>query len=458
MSISTVLVANRGEIAVRIVRACGGLGLRSVVAHSSADAGSRAVELADDAVCVGPPAARDSYLSAAGMLYACARSGADAVHPGYGFLSEDAYFAEACADVGITFIGPPPAVLRLTGDKLAARRRIAEAGLPVLPGSDAPLAAEREARALAAEIGFPVIFKAATGGGGKGIMVARDVDEAGAAFTQVQQDARRTCLSDDVFAERFVTQARHVEVQVLADWTGRVVHLGERDCTIQRRRQKLVEETPSPSIVADLRDRLCALAVAAAEAVGYRGAGTVEFLVDRDGAISFCEINPRIQVEHCVTEQAFGVDLVAAMIRVAAGEPLPFRQEELRSRGHTIECRINAEDPAREWAAATGRVIEFHPPSGPHVRVDTHAHDGFLVGPFYDSLLAKVIVTGSDREQALRCMRRALGEFRCSGVATNLDFHRELMGHPVFRAGDHELDFLERHGRSDGGLNAEAAI
>lgn len=454
----SVLVANRGEIAVRIVRACREFGLRSVVAHSAADAGSQAVALADAAVCVGPPPARDSYLNAAAMLYACARADTGAIHPGYGFLSEDAYFAEACAQAGITFIGPPPAVLRLTGDKLAARRRMAEAGLPVLPGSDGPLTDAREAYAVAARIGGPVILKAATGGGGGGIRVAHELGEVEAAFTAVQRDARRTCLTDEVFVERFVKHARHVEVQVMADRWGRVVHVGERDCTIQRRRQKLVEETPSLAISPELRERLCDFGLAAASAVGYQSAGTVEFLVDHRGELSFCEINPRIQVEHCVSEQAFGVDLVGTMIRLAAGDQLPFAQADLHSTGHVIECRINAEDPARGWAAATGRIGEFHPPAGAHVRVDTHAHDGFVVGPHYDSLLAKLVVTGADRPEALRRMRVALDEFHCTGVATNLAFHRKLMDHPVFCAGEHQLDFLERFGTDDGGLREKLVV
>ena len=453
----TVLVANRGEVAVRIVRACHDLGIRAVVAYSTADRTSQAVALADDAVCVGPAPARHSYLNAAAMLYACARVGADAVHPGYGFLSEDAHFAEACRDAGVVFIGPPPEVIRVTGDKLAARRCMAAAGLPVLAGSDGPLVDVVEARSLADDIGFPVILKAATGGGGRGISVVRDPDELGAALHEVQRAARRTCLTEDVFMERFVEGARHVEVQIIADGFGNVVQLGERDCTIQRRRQKLVEESPSPAVDPALRERLGALAVAAARAVGYTCAGTVEFLLHPDDSVSFCEINPRIQVEHPVTEQVAGVDLMTTMIRVAMGEPLPWDQRDIELVGHAIECRINAEDPSRGWAVSTGRVTRFHPPAGPHVRVDTHVHAGYEVGPHYDSLLAKVIVSGADRDEALQRMRRALREFRCEGIATTLDFHRELLDNPTFRTARHRVDFVDLHCNPDGRLDAEVA-
>jgi acetyl-CoA carboxylase biotin carboxylase subunit len=448
----TVLVANRGEIAVRVVRACHDLGIRAVVAHSTADRDSLAVALADDAVCVGPAAARHSYINPSAMLYACARAGADAVHPGYGFLSEDAHFARACHDAGVAFIGPTAATIRLTGDKLAARRCMAAAGLPVLAGSEGPLADAIEARAVADEIGYPVILKAAGGGGGRGISVVHDPDTLATAFRDVQHVARRTCLTDDVFVERFVEHARHIEVQILADRHGSVVSLGERDCTIQRRRQKLVEESPSPAVDPQLRERIFAIGLAAARAVSYECAGTVELLLDRHGELSFCEINPRIQVEHTVTEQVTGIDLVTSMIRVAAGEPLPFRRDDIGFRGHALQCRINAEDPGRGWSVSTGRITRFRPPSGPHVRVDTHLHDGCVIGPHYDSLLAKVIVTGADRDEALARMRRALREFELEGVATTLGFHRELLDHRTFCAGDHRLDFVERYCDTEGHL------
>jgi acetyl-CoA carboxylase biotin carboxylase subunit len=452
----TVLVANRGEIAVRVVRACHDLGIRAVVAHSTADRGSLAVRLADDAVCVGPAPARQSYLNPAAVLYACARAGADAVHPGYGFLSEDAHFAEACHNVGVAFIGPTVETIRLTGDKLAARRCMDGAGLPVLAGSDRAVADVIEARAVADRIGYPVILKASGGGGGRAISVVHDARLLASAFRDVQRDARRTCLTDDVFVERFVKHARHVEVQILADRHGNVVSLGERDCTIQRRRQKLVEESPSPAVEPELRERLHAMGLAAARAVGYECAGTVELLLDEHGSLSFCEINPRIQVEHTVTEQVTGIDLVTSMIRAAAGEPLPFRQADVAPRGHALQCRINAEDPARGWTASTGRISRFRPPSGPHVRVDTHLHDGCEVGPHYDSLLAKVIVTGADRVEALARMRRALREFELEGVATTLGFHRELLDDQTFCAGEHRLDFVERHCDADGHLLGRA--
>jgi acetyl-CoA carboxylase biotin carboxylase subunit len=455
----TVLVANRGEIAVRVVRACHDLGIRAVVAHSTADRDSLAVALADDAVCVGPAPARQSYLNPSAILYACARADADAVHPGYGFVSEDAHFAQACRDAGVVFIGPTPETIRLTGDKLAARRCMAAAGLPVLPGSEGALADAIEARAVADAIGYPVILKAAGGGGGRGISVVHDPAQLADAFRNVQRDARRTCLTDAVFVERFVEHARHVEVQILADRHGNAVSLGERDCTIQRRRQKLVEESPSPAVDPELRARLLAIGLAAVSAVGYECAGTVELLLDAHGVLSFCEINPRIQVEHPVTEQVTGIDLVTSMIRAAAGEPLAVGQEDVALRGHALQCRINAEDPGRGWAVSTGRVARFRPPGGPHVRVDTHVHDGYEVGPHYDSLLAKVIVRGADRAETLARMRRALREFEVEGVATTLGFHRELLDHPTFCAGQHRLDFVERHCGADGHLlNAGVAV
>ncbi len=452
--INKVLICNRGEIALRILRACRDLGIAGVVAYSAADRDSRAVRLADESFCVGPGPAGRSYLNIPALLHACAATGADAVHPGYGFLSEDAHFAQLCAELGITFIGPTAQVIAMMGDKTEARRLMGEAGLPVPAGMSRPVTGAEDAREQAARIGYPVILKAAAGGGGRGMAIVHDAQELPRALDQVQQVARSVFLDDRVYLEKYITSARHVEVQVLADGYGNVIHLGERDCSIQRRRQKLVEESPSTVLDEPLRRRMGEAAVRAAKAVGYRSAGTVEFLVDDQGRFYFMEMNTRIQVEHPVSEELTGVDLVAWMIRIAAGERLTLTQEDVRRSGHVIECRINAENPARDWVGSSGRLSTFIPPSGPGVRVETHGYPGYLVPPFYDSLLAKVIVRAGSREEALRAMDRALAEFAVTGVETTIDFHRSLLAHPRFRAGTHRLDFLDRYMR-DGALHHE---
>jgi acetyl-CoA carboxylase, biotin carboxylase subunit len=438
----TILIANRGEIAVRIIRTCRDLGIRAAVAYSAADRDSLAVRLADDAVCVGPDAASRSYCNIPAILYACAKVGAEAVHPGYGFLAEDATFAAACEQVGVDFIGPSVRHVAMMGDKLAARAAMHDAGLPVLPGSPGAVADAADATRMAEEIGYPVLLKAAAGGGGRGITRVDGRQDMAEAFRSTVRAAQATFQDARVYVEKLVEGARHVEVQILGDQHGQVVHLGERDCSVQRRRQKIVEESPSPALSDAVRDRLCELAVAGARAVAYHSAGTVEFLVDGHGDAYFIEMNPRLQVEHPVTELRSGIDLVAAMIRVAAGEPLGFTQQDVRLAGHAIEVRINAEDAARDFAGSCGRISGLHLPSGPNVRVDTHAFDGWFVSPFYDSLLAKVIVAGPDRETALVRLERALSELRVSGVATNQELHRMILRSESFKAGRYGLDFL----------------
>ncbi|MGQ0838321.1 acetyl-CoA carboxylase biotin carboxylase subunit [Actinokineospora sp.] len=450
--IEKVLVCNRGEIAVRVIRACRELGIASAVAYSAADKDSRAVQLADEAVCIGPGPSPRSYLNVPALVHAVGKVGADAVHPGYGFLSEDAHFAQVCLDLGITFIGPSPEVITAMGDKTNARRAMAKAGLPLPAGSEEPLSGAAEAAERAAAAGYPVILKAAAGGGGKGMKVVYSPHDLAAALVEVQQTARTLFLDDRVYLEKYITAARHVEVQILGDQHGSIVHLGERDCSIQRRQQKLVEESPSTVLTPEMRERMCAAAVRGAAAAGYSSAGTVEFLVDQAGDFYFMEMNSRIQVEHPVTEVRSGIDLVAWMIRVAAGEPLGFGQEDITLSGHAIECRINSEDAAAGWAGSFGLLERFVPPAGPGVRVDTHGFPGYRIPPYYDSLLAKVIVHAESRHEAMRRMDRALAEFDCAGVSTTIGFHRELMAHPQFQAGTHRLDFVDKYLADSGEL------
>ncbi len=450
-----LLICNRGEIAVRVLRACRELGIPTVIAHSTADRDSLAVQLADEAFCIGPGPAARSYLNVPAILYACARTGATAVHPGYGFLSEDADFAEACESVGLTFVGPSSAVIRLMGDKIAARSAMARIGVPCAAGTANPVSDVDAATAAAAECGYPVVIKAAAGGGGRGMKVVTGPEALPAAFTTLRHEARAMFVDDRVYVERYIERARHVEVQVLADRHGNVVHLGERDCSIQRRHQKLLEESPCPSISEEVRQRLCGAAVRAAATIGYTSAGTVEFLLDDRGDFFFLEMNTRIQVEHPVTELRTGIDLVGWMLRIAAGERLSFTQEEIRPVGHAVECRINAEDPEHGWAGSAGHITELRLPGGTGVRVDTHAYPGYRMPPYYDSLLAKLTVHAADRESALHRMDRALRELVCTGVTTTAGFHRDLVRHPVFRNDDHRLDFVERYLDAGGRLRTD---
>ncbi|ONH61881.1 pyruvate carboxylase subunit A [Frankia sp. CcI49] len=443
--IKKVLIANRGEIALRVARTCRELGIATVAAHSSADRDSAVVAFADESVQIGPGPSRESYLNIPAVIEAARIRGADAVHPGYGFLSENADFAEVCAAEGLTFIGPPPEVMARLGDKAVARRIMAEAGLPLLPGSrDTPDQPEAAA-AVAAEIGYPVIIKAAAGGGGRGMTVVHDADAFARAYRHTRATAQAVFGDGRLYVERYLPSARHVEVQVLADTHGNAVHLGARDCSLQRRHQKLVEETPAPGLPAEVVEPLCAAAVRGTLASGYVGAGTFEFLVDPQGRFYFMEVNCRLQVEHPVTEMVTGLDLVAEQIRVAAGEPLGFAQADVDARGVSIECRINAENPRRDFAPAPGTLEEFAAPAGPFVRVDTHARPGYRIPAYYDSLLAKVVVWAPDRPRALARMRRALEELHADGpgVVTTTEFLRGLLDHPRFVAAEHDTVMIE---------------
>lgn len=438
-----VLIANRGEIALRIIRACRELDIHTVAVYSEADRESLHVRFADEDVCIGPPAARESYLNIPRIIAAAEITGADAIHPGYGFLAENAEFSEICERSNLTFIGPTPAQIRQMGDKAMARQTMAAVGVPIVPGTDA-IADPMEALHEAEKIGFPVLIKAAAGGGGKGMRVAEDSNDFARQFGMARQEAAAAFGDDSVYIEKYLARTRHVEFQVLGDQHGRVIHLGERDCSVQRRHQKLVEEAPSPALSGDLRTRMGDAAVRGAASIGYVGAGTIEFLLDEDGSFYFMEMNTRIQVEHPVTEMATGFDLVKEQIRAAAGLPLSMPDQEIFLRGHSIECRINAEDPERNFAPSPGTITTFHLPGGPGVRVDTHVYAGYRVPPFYDSLLGKLIVHASTREEAILRMRHSLASFVVEGVHTTIPFLHDLMQHPGFVAGEVDTKFLER--------------
>jgi acetyl-CoA carboxylase biotin carboxylase subunit len=444
--ISRLLIANRGEIAVRVARACRELGIEVVAVYSTSDRHSAVLDLADEAVQIGPPPPKASYLHVPNIVEAALRTGADAVHPGYGFLSEDPDFAEICAAEGLTFVGPPPEVMQLMGNKATARRLMAEAGLPLLPGVVEPVATVDEARAVAASIGYPLIIKAAAGGGGRGMTVVRSPADVAEAFTSTRATARAVFGDASVYMERFLPSARHVEVQVLCDEHGGGVYLGERDCSLQRRHQKLLEEGPAGHLSPSQRAGLGALAVHGALSVGYTGAGTMEFLVDGSGRAYFMEMNARIQVEHPVTELLTGIDLVREQILVAAGRRLSVRQEDVVPRGAAIECRINAEDPTRGFVPAPGRLDVLHVPDGPWTRFDSGYRQGDDVSPYYDSLLGKLVVWAPDRDQAIRRMDRALAELRVEGpgVRTTAALHRALLRHPDVLADRHDVQFVDR--------------
>ncbi|HEX3788483.1 MAG TPA: acetyl-CoA carboxylase biotin carboxylase subunit [Pseudonocardiaceae bacterium] len=443
--IKTVLIANRGEIALRVARTCQELGLRSVAVYSTADEDSAVVRFADHAVRIGAGPARSSYLRIPAIIEAARMSGADAIHPGYGFLSENPDFAEVCAAEGFTFIGCPADVMATLGDKARARAIMLDAGLPLLPGSRDPIADPGAAEVLAAEIGYPVIIKAVAGGGGRGMVVVRDPAEFARSFARTRATAQAVFGDGRLYLERYLESARHVEIQILADTHGSVIHLGARDCSLQRRHQKLVEESPAPEVPADLLAEMGAAAVRGATAAGYVGAGTFEFLLDpAENRFYFMEVNCRLQVEHPVTEMVTGFDLVREQLRIAAGEPLGYGQSDIDARGVSIECRINAEDPARDFAPTPGVLTEFEPPGGPFVRVDTYVRSGYRVPSLYDSLLAKVIVWAPDRETAIARMRRALAELRVEGpaVTTTAAFLADLLDHPRFRAATHDTALI----------------
>jgi acetyl-CoA carboxylase biotin carboxylase subunit len=439
-----VLIANRGEIALRVIRACRELGIQTVAVYSEADRESLHVRFADDDVCIGPPPARESYLRIPRIIAAAEITGADAIHPGYGFLAENAEFAEICAASNIEFIGPTADQIRVMGDKAAARGAMMEVGVPVIPGTPGPVEEPDEALEFARGIGFPVIIKAAAGGGGKGMRVANDPDDFARAFQLARSEALSAFGNGDVYVEKYLARPRHIEFQIMGDRHGNVIHLGERDCSVQRRHQKLIEEAPSPAVTPDLRLRMGDAAVRGAKAIDYVGAGTIEMLLDENGDFFFMEMNTRIQVEHPVTEMLTGIDLVKEQIRVAAGEPLSVRVLPML-RGHVIECRVNAEDPARNFQPSPGRIDVFHPPGGPGVRIDTHVYAGYTVPPFYDSLIAKLICQGRDRDEALGRMHMALESFIVEGVTTTIPFLARVMTQPQFRRGEVDTKFLERH-------------
>ena len=430
-----VLVANRGEIAIRVFRTLHELGIGTVAVYSEADRSALHVAVADEAYLVGAGAPAESYLNQERILEVAARSGAEAIHPGYGFLAENAAFARACTTTGLVWIGPPPEAIEAMGSKVAARARMTAAGVPVIPGTTDPVESAADVRRLGDELGFPLAIKASAGGGGKGLKVVRSADEVERAFDSARREGEAYFSDSDVYVERFLEDPRHVEVQVLADTHGNVIHLGERDCTIQRRHQKLVEETPSPAVDADLRARIGQIAVDAARAVGYQSAGTIEGLLDREGNYYFLEMNTRIQVEHTVTELVTGLDLVREQVLIAASEPLWLRQEDVRLTGHAIECRINAEDPSNGFLPSPGRITTYREPAGPGVRVDSGVTAGSEVSGLYDPLVAKLVVHGVDREHARRRMLRALEEFEIGSVTTLIGFHRALLDHPCFAEG-----------------------
>ncbi|QXM23644.1 acetyl-CoA carboxylase biotin carboxylase subunit [Elioraea tepida] len=437
-----VLIANRGEIALRIHRACQEMGVRTVAVHSTADANAMHVRLADESVCIGPPPASESYLNIPAILSAAAITGADAIHPGYGFLAENAEFAEIVEAHGFVFIGPSPAHIRMMGDKIEAKRTMARLGVPLVPGSEGELASLEEAEAVARRIGFPVLIKAAAGGGGRGMKVARRPEEVAEAYRVARAEAKAAFGNDAVYMEKYLDRPRHIELQVLADNHGNVVHFGERDCSLQRRHQKLVEEAGSPVLDAASRDALGERVTRALKEIGYRNAGTLEFLW-QDGQFAFIEMNTRLQVEHPVTEMVCGIDLVREQVRIAAGQRLGYTQEEVRFHGHAIECRITAEDPDT-FLPTPGRVVTYHAPGGLGVRVDSALYSGYTVPPYYDSLVAKLVVHGATRAQALARLRRALDEFVIDGISTTLPLHRRIVNDPDFIAGDYTIHWLER--------------
>ncbi|MDC8448576.1 MAG: acetyl-CoA carboxylase biotin carboxylase subunit [Nitrospira sp.] len=438
-----VLIANRGEIALRVIRACKELGIKTVAIHSEADARALHVRAADEKVCVGPAESALSYRNIPNVLSAAEITGVDAIHPGYGFLSENAHFAEVCESIGMKFIGPSSENIAMMGDKAKAREIVAKRGLPVTPGSPGELRSEEDALQAAQKIGFPVIIKATAGGGGRGMRVVNKAEDLGRAFQAAQAEAKSTFGNDGVYLERYFLEPRHIEVQILADQYGRIVHLGERDCSIQRRHQKLVEETPSPVVDDKLRREIGRVAVEAVKAAQYRNVGTVEFLLDKDRQFYFMEVNTRIQVEHPITEMVTGIDLIKEQIRLAAGQPLSIRQQDVILTGHSLECRINAEDPEK-FTPSPGMITKYSPPGGFGIRVDSAMESGSVVVPYYDSMIAKLITHGRDRQESAARMKRALGEFVIEGIKTTIPLHRRILDDPDFQKGHVSTTFLER--------------
>ena len=442
--LSKVLIANRGEIAVRIIRACRELGIGTVAVFSEADRGALHAQIADEAVCIGPAATKDSYLNMNALLAACELTGADGVHPGFGFLSENAQFAKTCRRCGVAFIGPNAESIEMMGDKAKAKETMKKAGVPVVPGSDGVVKTLEEAYEIADEIGYPVMVKASAGGGGRGIRLVNDESELENAIVTARQEALQFFGNDEIYMEKFIVNPRHIEIQILADQYGNVVHLGERDCSLQRRNQKVLEEAPSPVMTEKLRAQMGEAAVKAAKACGYWNAGTVEFLVDCENRFYFMEMNTRIQVEHPITEAVTGIDLVKQQLLIAGGEALSFRQEDIRLAGHAIECRINAENPKFNFRPSPGKITALHMPGGPGVRIDSAVYQGYEITPYYDNMIAKLIAYAPDREQAIMKMNWALAEFLVEGVDTNIDFQLSLIRDPDFKSGDYDIGFLNR--------------
>ncbi len=436
-----ILIANRGEIALRVIRTCKELGVKTVAVYSEADSDSLHVNFADEAVCIGPPASRESYLNIPRIIAAAEITNADAIHPGYGFLAENANFSEICESSGIKFIGPKPEMITAMGDKASAKDTMKKAGVPVIPGSDGTIDDPKTAREVAQEIGYPVIIKATAGGGGKGMRLAWDSDDFDRQYQMARTEAASAFGNGSVYIEKYVEQPRHIEFQILGDQYGEVIHLGERECSIQRRHQKLIEESPSPVVDPELRERMGAAAIKGAKSVKYEGAGTIEFLVDKDKNFYFMEMNTRIQVEHPVTEQVTGIDMVKEQINVAAGAKVSRRR--LKQTGHSMECRINAEDPYKDFRPNPGTITGFHIPGGYGVRVDSHAYVGYRIPPYYDSLLAKLITFGATREETIDRMYRALDEFVVEGIATTIPFHMKVMKDERFRKGEFDTHFLD---------------
>jgi acetyl-CoA carboxylase biotin carboxylase subunit len=445
MQFSKILIANRGEIALRILHSCEELGISTVAVHSTIDRQALHVQLANERVCIGPPPSNKSYLNIPNIISAALTRNATAIHPGYGFLAENASFAEICADHQITFIGPSPEAIRAMGDKSTAKKTMQKAGVPTVPGSWGLLSSEKEALAIAEEIGYPVIIKATAGGGGRGMRLVREESEFSRMFQAAQGEADAAFGNPGVYLEKFVERPRHIEFQILADSYGNVIHLGERDCSIQRRHQKLLEEGPSPFLNPKLRQKMGEAAVKAAKSINYVGAGTVEFLVDNQGKFYFMEMNTRIQVEHPVTEMITGLDLITEQIRIAQGEKLQLTQNQVVLRGHAIECRINAEDPDQNFRPHPGKISGYLPPGGPGVRMDSHVYTDYEIPPYYDSLIGKLIVWGPDRSTAIKRMKRALRECAITGVPTTIDFHKLILENPAFLAGEVYTNFIEEH-------------
>ncbi|NJK76434.1 MAG: acetyl-CoA carboxylase biotin carboxylase subunit [Microcoleus sp. SU_5_6] len=444
MGFSKILIANRGEIALRILRTCEEMGIATVAVHSTVDKHALHVQLADEAVCIGHPTSSKSYLNIPNIISAALTRNAAAIHPGYGFLSENARFAEICADHQITFIGPSPAAMRAMGDKSTAKETMQRVKVPTVPGSSGLLADEHEALSIARDIGYPVMIKATAGGGGRGMRLVREASELPKLFSAAQGEADAAFGNPGVYLEKFIEKPRHIEIQILADNYGNVIHLGERDCSIQRRHQKLLEEAPSPALTQKLRDQMGHAAVAAAKSINYTGAGTVEFLLDKFGKFYFMEMNTRIQVEHPVTEMITGLDLIAEQIRIAQGEKLQLKQNQVILSGHAIECRINAEDPDRNFRPHPGRISGYLPPGGPGVRMDSHVYTDYEIPAYYDSLIGKLIVWGRDRPSAIRRMKRALRECAITGVPTTLSFHQKILDSPEFLRGEVYTNFVEQ--------------